>query len=440
MTQQAISVARQQSTLALAVAIGKAQATATVPFDPALCTEVIALDNKQFAEADPQIQDIVSCDGRHLADQVIQSWRGAWQMEFLATSRWAAWALACAWGGASAASPIAQSNSVWTLTITASAGTYAILIDGKPTAQLTYNANAAAIQAAIDAVIGAGKITVGGTGPWTLTAAGAWLNQIVRAPRISPATTFTLTGTATIVTTTPGGPARSSYTITQDDAESPPQITGVLGYTGGSAWLLGDLTVDTLNLVREDNGLYRIRIGWVWSGLFQKLPSFTWQPCSKPRSLETRDGGITIASVDHSLDLRALEYSFANRLEPIYVDVSKFPQAIVRQFPLTNQWTAEFEENLDAATSVHGLVTANGQDGTKAVSMSPRAGHLSDGVQFASPDSYFRLNGTVQRFGGTPPRGRVPALIASHDPDSASTKPVSATVITDYAGGFLAAA
>lgn len=67
-----------------------------------------------------------------------------------------------------------QPKTVWTLTSTGtpSAGTYTILVNGFATAPIAYNANAAAIDAAIDAISGitGATVTVTGAGtPWTLT-------------------------------------------------------------------------------------------------------------------------------------------------------------------------------------------------------------------------------------------------------------------------------
>lgn len=53
-------------------------------------------------------------------------------------------------------------------------GTYTLEFDGAETSALAYNANAAAIQAALEALptIGAGNVLVTGTGPYTITFAG----------------------------------------------------------------------------------------------------------------------------------------------------------------------------------------------------------------------------------------------------------------------------
>lgn len=81
--------------------------------------------------------------------------------------------------------PAANSKS---LTITGTAGTYTISVGGVASAAIAYDANANAIKAAIEgiAAVGAGKVTVTGTGPFII------------AP--DPSVTGTLTATGTGLT------------------------------------------------------------------------------------------------------------------------------------------------------------------------------------------------------------------------------------------------
>ena len=78
--------------------------------------------------------------------------------------------------------PAANSKS---LTITGTAGTYTISVGGTASAPIAYDANANAIKAAIEgiAAVGAGKVTVTGTGPFII------------APDASVTGTLTATGT-----------------------------------------------------------------------------------------------------------------------------------------------------------------------------------------------------------------------------------------------------
>lgn len=74
-------------------------------------------------------------------------------------------------------SPTSGAKTGWTLTIGGSptGGSYAIQINGAWTAPIAYNANAAAIDAAIDALVGVTGVTssVTGTGPFTITMSAA---------------------------------------------------------------------------------------------------------------------------------------------------------------------------------------------------------------------------------------------------------------------------
>lgn len=67
-------------------------------------------------------------------------------------------------------------NEVQTITITGSptGGDYTLTFDGETTAAIAYNANAAAVDSALEALsnIGAGNVTVSGTSPKTVTFTG----------------------------------------------------------------------------------------------------------------------------------------------------------------------------------------------------------------------------------------------------------------------------
>lgn len=62
-------------------------------------------------------------------------------------------------------------GEVQTITVTASGGTYTLTVGGQTTSALANSANAAAIQAALQALssVGTGKATVTGSGPYTVT-------------------------------------------------------------------------------------------------------------------------------------------------------------------------------------------------------------------------------------------------------------------------------
>jgi len=110
----------------------------------------------------------------------------------------------------------AVTNEVQTLTVTGgpTGGTFTITFSGQTTSALAYNATAAQVQSALEALsnVAPGDVTVTGAagGPWTLTWGGAQLGENVA----QPTTTETFTGGTspdiTIATTTAGGTAATA--------------------------------------------------------------------------------------------------------------------------------------------------------------------------------------------------------------------------------------
>lgn len=120
-------------------------------------------------------------------------------------------------------------NEVQTITITGTptGGTYRLAFRGQATAALAYNANAAAIQAALLALpnVGASDLAVTGAGPFTVTYGGNLAGQ-----NVDPITldTNSLTGgtnpSVAIATTTQGTPTTGAAT---DGREDPLNIVGI---------------------------------------------------------------------------------------------------------------------------------------------------------------------------------------------------------------------
>ncbi|MEU9703117.1 hypothetical protein [Streptomyces sp. NPDC047981] len=110
----------------------------------------------------------------------------------------------------------AVTNEVQTLTVTGAptGGTFTITWNGQTTAALAYNATAAQVQAALEALsnIAPGDVVVTGAagGPWTLTWGGAQLGENVAAPTTTESFTGGTSPDITIATTTGGDTATAS--------------------------------------------------------------------------------------------------------------------------------------------------------------------------------------------------------------------------------------
>ena len=98
-------------------------------------------------------------------------------------------------------------SAVQTLAVTASEGKYRLKFGGNETTELPFSATAAEIQTALQglASIGAGNVLVSGTGPYTITFAGALANnpEPLIATESGPGEPL-VGGTATVVNTTVG--------------------------------------------------------------------------------------------------------------------------------------------------------------------------------------------------------------------------------------------
>ena len=128
--------------------------------------------------------------------------------------QWEGLACEAALGIGDQCAPVGGVSEVQTVTITGTptGGTFRLTFDGQQTATIAYNAAAAAVQTALQALstVGAGNALVtGGPGPGTpyvVTFAGALANQNVAQMTASSALTGGTTPAVGVATTTPGAP------------------------------------------------------------------------------------------------------------------------------------------------------------------------------------------------------------------------------------------
>jgi hypothetical protein len=137
-------------------------------------------------------------------------------------------------------------NEVQTLTINNTGGTYRLGVNGRFTTALAHNANAATIQAAMNALIGAGNVTVGGTGPFTFTFIGDYSNRNV-ALLVLDAASLTGGTASTLVKTTPGSAGQTgTMTAATGGASDGTQIA--------AAVLLSDVRTNARGMVIDQWG------------------------------------------------------------------------------------------------------------------------------------------------------------------------------------------
>lgn len=389
-----------------------------------------------FPEQGMEFTEILSCDNQSLVAEILRRMTGTLSLNFLATSRELGWVFSWAYGSAGAPGSIAANAAVWTLTVTATGGTYQIEYDGKLTAPLAYNADAAAIDAALEAKLGTGTITTSGTGPWTLTGAGSLATTDLAPFRL---VTAGLTGgSATIVETTPGGPQRYSYAITLASSYQPPPISLIFAYSNGTTgYMATDVVLNSFTITAEDSGFYRVQINATHAGPLDEQTGLTIPACATPDTIETRRGKLLLGSVNASEDLAAANYAFSNdlQIDDAYTLSSPFAQRMERADRRTHGIT--FEINQTFNDDVWDLCIANGSRGTE-VDLAWRIGSGSNGGTLSAAQAIVQFANTQQQFAGPASRARIPVIAKATARTAASTRPASITVITTWADGYLA--
>lgn len=431
-----VSQTPRQSQLTVLYAPDLVQTAYRVPRAAGDLTTRFNAENLQWPKQKMTFREVLACDNQAIVAEELQRMEGELTLEFLATARELGWVFAWGYGSAGAPGSIAANAAVWTLTVTATGGTYQIEYDGRLTAPLAYNANAAAIDAALEAKLGTGTITVGGTGPWTLTGAGSLATTDLAPFRL---VTAGLTGgSATIVETTPGGPQRYSYAITLASGYQPPPISLIFAFTDGTTgYMASDCVLSSFTVTEEDSGFYRVTLTASHAGPLDECTGLTIPACSTPDALETRRGKLLFGSVDATNDRVLASYTFTQGLQTddAFTIASPFAQRMERQDLRGHDWKAEINQTLN--DDVWDLVVADGCRGTE-VDLSWRIGSGSNGGTFSAAQSKLRFVDTQQQFGGPANRARIPVIARPYARTPASTRPASITVITTWADGYLA--
>lgn len=145
-----------------------------------------------------------------------------------------------------AGAPTSGVDEVKTLTISATGGTFTLTYSGQTTGTIAYNATAAQVQAALEALstVGSGNVTVAGNagGPYTITFTG------------------TLSGLPQTLTSTASGLTGGGGTATVTQA-----TLGVRGDYRGSA--AGQILLDTTNRIIYENTGTRAKPTWTEIGV-----------------------------------------------------------------------------------------------------------------------------------------------------------------------------
>jgi hypothetical protein len=259
------------------------------------------------------------CRGKYLIGRRLTSRLALWTLRFTDVSaQFVAGIMAMAQGAAAAAT---GTNEVQTLTITATGGTYTLSVtvngDTQTTTALAYNANAAAIQAALEALsnVAPGDLVVTGTGPFTITAGGTLADEDI-APLVPGVGSLT-GGSAAITTATPG--AGRFHQITHGASDDVPKTSFIIGTeddSGEPMELYKGMCVNRVQLAGEVRGKVSMDVDFCGSANVEVIDpgDFDFAACQTQAAIYANDCQLLINAIDRTADLRRFSYTFNNNL------------------------------------------------------------------------------------------------------------------------------
>lgn len=397
---------RRQSQLAIAYSPDwLTQSAWDDPLDAADLTRAFPATSREFISLDDTTEDIDNCTGEDLLDELLTARIGRLSIDMDFDPDVFLGVAAMAYGVAAA--PTGGTNEVQSETVTATGGTRTLTVkvgtNAQTTAPIAYNANAAAIQAALEALsnVAASDIVVSGAGPFVYTFSGtAFQKQDVNLIAVN---TFGLTGgTSTFTTTTSG--VGLLHAITRLSGFTLPTTTLYIGFRGSdkNPVIFKNIIVDSIRIRAASRQKVTANFALIGSGELLEASSFTMPECQDLLPLRFGDCKMKVAGTDYiAANLgREFEYYFQNDVTPkfdgqgIYATRHERADKRPSQF---NFWvlgeTYDDTYNLAAARNDYPVELQLGPDGRN--------------VKCTAPQALVKLAPQPIRFGGDPPESEL---------------------------------
>lgn len=314
---------RRASQLAIAFSpIWKRQAVWDTPLDAADLTKSFPATSRNYIDIGDTTEDIDDCTGEDLLFELLTGREARLNVDMDFDPDTFAGIVAMAAGVASA--PSGGTNEVQTETVSATGGSRTLTVqtgtNTQTTAPIAYNANAAAIQAALEALsnVGAGDIVVAGSGPYTYTFSAALQKQNVDPIVVN---THNLTGgSSTIVTTTPGVGRLHAISRLGNGQYTLPITTMYVGFRGSTEQpvIFKNVAVNSFRVRSASREKVTASIEFIGSGDLEFATGFTMPECQDILPIRFGDCKAKIAGTDYiaaSLT-REFEYYFQNNINP----------------------------------------------------------------------------------------------------------------------------
>lgn len=291
--------------------------------DPLAGSELTAAfpaTSRNYLDLDETTEDILDCTGENLLIELL-------------TAKFARLTVDCefdpdvmagitAFAKGVSAAPTGGTNEVQTETVTATGGTRTLTVqigsNAQTTTALAYNANAATIQAALEALsnVEADSIVVSGTGPYVYTFSDELQKQDVNLITVN---THNLTGgSSSIVETTPG--VGLTHAITRLVGYTLPMTTLYIGFRGSDKQpvIFKNVVVNSIRVRGVTRESVKATIEFLGSAELDYATGFTTPECYDIYPMRFGDCQMSIGGVDYiaANQAREFEYFFQNSVVP----------------------------------------------------------------------------------------------------------------------------
>lgn len=387
----------------------KRQSAWDVPLDGTELTKAFPATSRNYLDIEDTIEDVDDCTGEDLLLELVTAKTVRLNIDFDLDPDLLAGIAAFAYGVAAA--PTGGIDEIQTETVTATGGTRTLTVqvgaDAQTTAPIAYNANAAAIQAALELLsnVGTGGIIVTGTGPYVYTFSGtAFSKRDVNTIAIN---TFALTGGSSSFAVTTGGVGQT-HAISRMTGYTLPLMTLYIGFRGSSdqPYIFKNVVVNSFRVRSQSREKVSVQVELIGSGDLEVATGYTMPDCQDPVPLRFGDCQMSIGGVDYiAANLgREFEYYFQNNVNPKFDGAGIYATRHERADKRPSQLS--FFILGEPGDSIFELARAR-----TYLDAFIRCGPTGRNVKFTAPAAIIKLAATPIRFGGDPAESEM-AIIA----------------------------
>ena len=407
------------------------------PIDGSDLTAAFPATSKNYLDIDETTEDVLDCTGEDFLFETVTKRLARLNIDMDVDPDVLAGIIAFAYGVAGA--PSGGTNEVQTMTIDATGGTYNLLVQKGANVQITgdiaYNANAAAIQAALEALsnVDAADIVVTGTGPYVFTFSGAGYSK--QEVNLIVVNTYNLTGgTAVIVETTPG--VGQTHAISRVSGYTLPLMTLYVGFRGSDKQpkIFKNVVVDSVRVRGTSGNKVTATISLIGSADLDNATGYVMPACMDIVPIRFGDCQISIAGVDYiAANLgREFNYYYQNNVVPQFdgagIDMTRAERADLRPSGFDLWLLGEIEDTLDVLA----------QNRT-TLPVFVRCGPSGRYVKFIAPQGLLKRASNPIRFAGDPLESELALVVRPRKISGISSTPTNVTAVTSLNATYLTA-